>query len=86
MKIEDQTFRFGMPIEHSDKDNNWHVVNDSDSMIAHCFGFLHDIESGEQFAKRIKAALNACRGIDTETLSSLDNYEIAELIKTLKDK
>ena len=49
-------------------DANWHVTNNWDTCVAHCFGFAHDIQTGELLARRIAAALNACRGISTEQL------------------
>jgi hypothetical protein len=49
-------------------DANWHVTDDNDTCVAHCFGFAHGIQGGEPLARRIAAALNACRGISTEEL------------------
>lgn len=49
-------------------DTNWHVTNDTDTCVAHCFGFAHDVQSGEAFARRIAACLNACCGIGTAEL------------------
>ena len=46
-------------------DANWHVTGNGDTCVAHCFGFGHDIESGEGLAIRVAAALNYCRGIPT---------------------
>ena len=49
-------------------DANWHVTDQDDTCVAHCFGFAHAIQAGEPLARRIAAALNACRGIPTEEL------------------
>lgn len=49
-------------------DANWHVTNYADTCVAHCFGFSHSVDGGEDFARRISAALNYCRGISTDRL------------------
>jgi hypothetical protein len=49
-------------------DKNWHVVDDADTCVAHCYGFSHSISGGEAFARRIVACLNACHGMDTNEL------------------
>ena len=40
-------------------------------MVAHCYGFAHDIKDGEALARRIAACLNFCRGMDTQLLEVL---------------
>lgn len=49
-------------------DKNWHVTDDMDTMVAHCYGFAHSIEGGEDFAERVKLTLNACRLLTTDEL------------------
>ncbi len=76
---DDETQMLQDPISHDSfrvlrpskgLDNNWHVTDDGDTMVAHCYGFEHDIPSGEIFARRIVACLNFCKGLDNETLES----------------
>lgn len=50
-------------------DSNWHVTDDADTCVAHCFGFCHSVSGGEVLARRIAACLNACHGIDTDDLT-----------------
>ncbi len=52
-------------------DNNWHVTDDGDTCVAHCYGFDHDIPTGKELAKRIAACLNYCSGIETSELVKL---------------
>ena len=49
-------------------DKNWHVTDASDTCVAHCYGFGHDVASGEKLARRIAACLNVCEGIETVEL------------------
>ena len=74
MSIKDACFRLHRPTGDNCKenqvDNNWHVTDDIDTMVAHCYGFSHSIEMGEPLARRIVACLNACKGIDTEDLKN----------------
>lgn len=51
-------------------DNNWHVTDVDDTMVAHCYGFNHDLESGEPIARRIAAALNYCSGMSTKDIEA----------------
>lgn len=51
------------------EDNNWHVVDSGDTMVAHCFGYCHSVAGGEELARRIAACLNACSGIETADLA-----------------
>jgi len=51
-------------------DANWHVTDDNDLMVAHCFGFGHSVDDGKGFAHRIVECLNACKGISTEDLKN----------------
>jgi hypothetical protein len=53
------------------RDENWHVTDEGDTMVAHCYGLGHDIKEGEALARRIAACLNFCRGMDTELLEKL---------------
>lgn len=53
-------------------DNNWHVVDVGGHMVAHCYGFGHDVADGEPFARRIEACLNFCKGLDNELLESFN--------------
>ena len=39
-------------------DHNWHVTNDSDTVVAHCYGFDHSVEGGKPLAYAIAEALN----------------------------
>ena len=66
MPLENDRFLVFPPSQGVDA--NWHVTDGNDTCVAHCFGFLHDVPSGEPLARRIAAALNACRGIPTEEL------------------
>lgn len=52
-------------------DSNWHVRDDADTCVAHCFGFNHSVSDGEVLARRIAACLNFCDGIDTDDLNEL---------------
>lgn len=53
-------------------DANWHVTDDGDMCVAHCFGFCHDIAQGQQLARRIVATLNACKGRSIQELELVD--------------
>jgi hypothetical protein len=66
MAIKGKDFRLLPPSQGVD--NNWHVTDDSDTMVAHCYGFAHSIADGEELAHRIVACLNACKGIETKDL------------------
>jgi hypothetical protein len=52
-------------------DKNWHVVNSDDTAVAHCYGFDHDVPSGETLARRIAACLNACNGMSMTELEAM---------------
>lgn len=65
------TERFLVFPPHQGIDANWHVTDSSDTCVAHCFGFAHDIQGGEPLARRIAAALNACRGASTEAIEAM---------------
>ena len=69
MALEKDTWRALSP--SSGVDNNWHVTNESDTTVAHCYGFAHDIPSGELLARRIAACLNVCRGTATSELEKI---------------
>lgn len=64
------TARFVVHPPSAGVDANWHVTDQADTCVAHCFGFANAIEAGEPLARRIAAALNACRGIPTEELEA----------------
>ncbi len=49
-------------------DNNWHVTNEGDTCVAHCYGFGHSINEGKALAERIVACLNYCAGKSTGEL------------------
>jgi hypothetical protein len=66
MALETERFAVLPPSEGADA--NWHVTDANDTCVAHCFGFAHGIQAGEPLARRIAAALNACRGIPTQEL------------------
>lgn len=53
------------------RDENWHVTDEGDTMVAHCYGFGHQVKDGEQLARRISACLNFCKGMDTALLERL---------------
>ena len=69
-------------------DMNWHVTDDGDTMVAHCYGFNHDIPTGEGFARRIVACVNACKGLSNERLKAMPVAELVaqrdELLSALK--
>lgn len=65
-ELEKCSFRVIAP--STGQDANWHVTDDADTCVAHCYGFAHAIQPGEKLARRIAAALNACRGIPTAEL------------------
>lgn len=66
MALETDRFQAHPPSDGIDA--NWHVTDEGDTCVAHCFGFAHGIQAGEPLARRVAAALNACRGIPTEDL------------------
>lgn len=68
MGIKDKDFKLLSPSQGDD--NNWHVTDDNDTMVAHCYGFTHSIAGGEELARRIVACLNACKGIDAKDLEN----------------
>ena len=65
-EFEPSTYRVLRPSQGVDA--NWHVTDDGDNKVAHCFGFGHDVAAGEQFARRIAACLNLLIGVPTETI------------------
>lgn len=60
-------------------DANWHVCNDTDTVVAHCFGFGHSVEQGQALAVRVAAALNYCRGLPTADLLAADQAGHADI-------
>lgn len=47
-RFRDHSFRVVMPSVGGD--DNWHVTDDGDTCVAHCFGFARNLEEGEQLA------------------------------------
>lgn len=67
MNPEDHKYRVLRPSQGVDA--NWHITDDGDTHVAHCFGFDHAVdEYSEKFARRIAACLNAFVGVKTEDI------------------
>lgn len=82
ISFKDRKFILGKPTgddcKENQVDNNWHVSDDSDTMVAHCYGFAHSVEGGEPLARRIHACLNAFNGIETENISNANMRTLHE--------
>ena len=59
-------------------DNNWHVTDDGDTCVAHCYGFDHDIPTEKSWQSELLPALTIVQVLKRLNWSSslrISSYE-----------
>ncbi len=67
--MKNDLFLLHPPTKVPGLDNNWHVVDQMDTKVAHCFGFSHAIdEDSKLLATRIMLCLNFMHGVEPDVI------------------